>query len=131
MLGFKSLGLPINVIGIATFNERTEATKVLVDEVNETAKLLGLNIAITPQEVTVYDDYIGQGYGLPTKECIEAIRLVAQTEAIFLDPIYTGKAMAGLINLIKRGYFTEKDTVVFIHTGGVAADFAYNVELSK
>jgi len=56
---------------------------------------------------------------------------VAQTEAIFLDPVYTGKAMAGLIDLIKRGYFTEKDTVVFIHTGGVAADFAYNVELSQ
>ena len=95
------------------------------------ATLLGLDVAITPDEVTVYDDYIGQGYGIPTKECVEAIRVVAQTEAIFLDPVYTGKAMSGLIDLINKGHFTKKDTVLFIHTGGVAADFAYSEELSR
>jgi D-cysteine desulfhydrase family pyridoxal phosphate-dependent enzyme len=131
VLGFKYLKLPLDVIGISVLNEKTEAIDVVVTQVNETAKLLGLDIAITPDEVTIYDDYIGRGYGIPTDKGIEAIKLVAQTEAIFLDPVYTGKAMSGLIDLIYRGYFTKKDTVLFIQTGGVAADFAYSVELSK
>jgi len=131
VLGFKYLKLPLNVIGISVLNEKTEAINIVVTQVNETAKLLGLDVTITPDEVTVYDDYLGQGYGIPTKECIEAIRLVAQTEAIFLDPVYTGKGMAGLIALIDKGYFTKKETVLFIQTGGVAADFAYSAELSR
>lgn len=130
VLGFKYLKLPLNVIGISVLNEKTKAINAVVTQVNETAKLLGLNVVVTPEEVTVYDDYVGQGYGIPTKECIEAIKMVAQTEAIFLDPIYTGKAIAGLTDLINRGYLSKKDTVLFIHTGGVAADFAYNEELS-
>ena len=131
VLGFKYLKLPLNVIGISVLNKKTEAINLVVTQVNETAKLLGLDVAITPDEVTVYDDYIGQGYGIPTKEGIEAIKLVAQTEAIFLDPIYTGKGMAGLVHLINKGYFTKKDIVLFIHTGGVVADFAYSAELTE
>ena len=131
VLGFKYLKLPLNVIGISVLNEKTEAMNLVVTQVNETAKLLGLDVAITPEEVTVYDDYIGQGYGIPTKEGIEAIKLLAQTEAIILDPVYTGKCMAGLVHLINKGYFAQKDTVLFIHTGGVAADFAYSVELTN
>jgi len=131
VLGFKYLKLPLNVIGISILNEQTEAINRVVTQVNETAKLLGLDVTITPDEVTIYDDYIGQGYGIPTKECIKVIRLLAQTEAIFLDPVYTGKVMAGLIALIDKGYFTKKETVLFIQTGGVAADFAYSAELSK
>jgi 1-aminocyclopropane-1-carboxylate deaminase/D-cysteine desulfhydrase-like pyridoxal-dependent ACC family enzyme len=92
--------------------------------------LLALDVAVTPDEVTVYDDYIGQGYGIITDDCIEAIRLVAQTEGVFLDPVYTGKAMAGLIDLIRKGQFTPKDTVVFVHTGGLPAVFAYHQELA-
>ncbi len=131
ILGFKQLKLPLDVIGISVLREKTEAINVVVGHANETATLLGLDVAITPDEVTLYDDYVGQGYGIPTKECIEAIRVVAQTEAIFLDPVYTGKAMAGLIDLINKGHFTKEDTVLFIHTGGVAADFAYSEELSS
>jgi 1-aminocyclopropane-1-carboxylate deaminase/D-cysteine desulfhydrase-like pyridoxal-dependent ACC family enzyme len=57
--------------------------------------------------------------------------MMAQTEAIFLDPVYTGKAISGLVGLINIGHFTKKDSVLFIHTGGVAADFAYSAELSQ
>jgi len=131
ILGFKQLKLPLDVIGISVLREKTEAINVVVGHANETATLLGLDVAITPDEVTLYDDYVGQGYGIPTKECIEAIRVVAQTEAIYLDPVYTGKVMAGLIDLINKGHFTKDDTVLFIHTGGVAADFAYSEELSS
>lgn len=131
VLGFKYLKSTMTVIGISVLNKKAEAWNTVVTQAEETAKLLGLDVAITPADVTIYDDYIGQGYGIPTKECINAIRLVAQTEAIFLDPVYTGKAMAGLIDLVNRGYYTKNDTVLFIHTGGVAADFAYSAELAK
>jgi len=131
VLGFKQLKLPLGVIGMSVFYEKTEAVKVVVSQISETAKLLALDMTITPDEVTVYDDYIGQGYGMPTRGCIEAIRLMAQTEGIFLDPVYTGKAMAGLIDLVRKGRFTKEDTVLFVHTGGVAADFAYSEELGR
>jgi L-cysteate sulfo-lyase len=128
-LGFKQLGVPLQVIGISVFSQKADAISGVINQVTETAKLLGLGVAVGPEEVVVYDDYIGEGYGIPTRECIEAIRLVARTEGIFLDPVYTGKAMAGLIDLVRRGRFTREDTVLFIHTGGVAADFAYSEEL--
>lgn len=130
-LGFKHLGLPITVVGISVLHKKTQAVDSVVTQVNETAGLLDLDINTIPQEITLFDDYIGQGYGVPTEECIAAIKLVAQAEGIFLDPVYTGKAMAGLIDLVNQGYFTRKDTVLFIHTGGVAADFAYSKELGK
>ncbi len=129
VLGFKELQFGLDVIGISVFYEKADAINAVVHQVAETAKLLGLDVAVGPEEVTVYDDYIGEGYGLPTRDCIEAIRLLAQTEGIFLDPVYTGKAMAGLIDLVKKGQFSKRDTLLFIHTGGVAADFAYSEEL--
>jgi len=131
MLGFKQLKAPFDVIGISVLNGKEEATTIVVDQVNETAGLLNLDLRVSSDEVAVYDEYIGEGYGMPTKECVEAIRLVAQAEAIFLDPVYTGKAMAGLMDLIGKGQITKRDAVLFIHTGGVAADFAYAEELSK
>ncbi len=131
VLGFKQLKLPLDVVGISVlYKKKSKAIDEVVTLVNEAAKLLALDVAVTPDEVTVYDDYIGQGYGMITDDCIEAIRLVAQTEGIFLDPVYTGKAMAGLIDLIRKGRFTPKDTVVFVHTGGMPAVFAYHQELA-
>ena len=130
-LGFKQLKLPIEVIAMSVLNEKVEAVNAVVTQSNETARLLNLDVAITPNDVVVYDDYIGQGYGIPTRKCIEAISVVAQSEATFLDPVYTGKAMSGLIDLISKGHFSKMDTVLFIHTGGVAADFAYSRELSS
>ncbi len=131
VLGFKQLKLPLDVVGISVlYKKKSKAIDAVVTMVNETAKLLALDVAVTPDEVTVYDDYIGQDYGIITDDCIEAIRLVAQTEGVFLDPVYTGKAMAGLIDLIHKGQFTPKDTVVFVHTGGLPAVFAYHQELA-
>jgi len=131
VLGFKQLKLPLDVVGISVlYKKKSKAIDEVVTLFSETAKLLAFDVAVTPDEVTVYDDYIGQGYGIITDDCIEAIRLVAQTEGIFLDPVYTGKAMAGLIELIRKGQFTPKDTVVFVHTGGLPAVFAYQQELA-
>ncbi|MBT9149265.1 MAG: D-cysteine desulfhydrase family protein [Dehalococcoidia bacterium] len=131
VLGFKQLKLPLDVVGISTMYEKSAAIGEVVTLANDTARLLGFDQTITPDEVTLYDDYIGQGYGIPTEECIEAIRLVAQTEGIFLDPVYTAKAMAGFIDLIRKSQFTSKDTIIFIHTGGVPALFAYHEEIAR
>jgi len=131
VLGFKQLKLPLGVVGISVvYKKKAKAIDEVVTLLSETAKLLALDVAVTPDGVTVYDDYIGQGYGIITDDCIEAIRLVAQMEGVFLDPVYTGKAMAGLIDLIRKGQFTSKDTVVFVHTGGLPAVFAYHQELA-
>lgn len=69
--------------------------------------------------------YVGPGYGQATPEMVEAINLMALNEGILLDPVYSGKGMAGLIDLVRRGVFTKQDNVVFLHTGGAAALFAY------
>jgi len=129
MLGIKLLKLPLKLIGISVSRLADEGKYDVATAVNETAKFLRQDVPIEPTEVTVYDDYIGDGYGARTDGCIEAIRLVAKTEGIFLDPVYTGKGMAGLIDLIRSGRFTSDDTIVFVHTGGVPALFAYNREL--
>ena len=76
-------------------------------------------------DIIVYDDFIGPGYGEPSKDMIEATKLLAKKEAILLDPVYSGKAVAGLIELIKRKKFTKNDNVLFIHTGGAVSLSAY------
>jgi D-cysteine desulfhydrase len=75
--------------------------------------------------VVALDEWVGPGYSLPTPEMIEAVRLMARLEGILMDPVYTGKAMAGLIGLIRRGQFAKSDNVLFVHTGGSPALYAY------
>ena len=96
---------------------------------NSAASILNLDTQISDLDIVNTDDYIGKGYGYLTPECIAALRLVANTEGIILDPVYTAKAMACLIDHIKQGKFSKEDVVVFLHTGGTPALFAYNDEL--
>ena len=91
----------------------------------ECQKLLDLPTHIEPGEARILFDYVGEGYAIPSAECIEAMRLVAKTEAIILDPNYTAKAMAGLVDSIRKGILGAQDTVVFIHTGGTPELFSY------
>ena len=92
----------------------------------EGADLLELPTEFSDDDVVIYDEYFGEGYGIPTPEMVDAVRTLARTEGILLDPVYSGKAMAGLIDLIKRGVFTRGQNIVFIHTGGTPALFAYH-----
>ena len=123
ILGAKALNTGIKVIGVSV--SPADKAAMITPLVNETAKMLDVNLSIKPEEVTVFDDYIGEGYGAIYKDVVDTIELVARTEGIFLDPVYTGKTMTGLIDLIKKGYFTKKDTVVFLHTGGQTALFSF------
>ena len=131
MLGLKSLNSPVKVIGMSVFADKQEASDTVKKEAELTAELLGLNVAFEPDDVIVSDDYLGDGYGIPTEAGVGAIRLLAQLEGVFLDPVYSAKAMAGLMDRIEKGDYQKDDTVVFIHTGGVTANFAYRNELSN
>ena len=91
----------------------------------ETAQLLGVREEIPASEVTCFDGYVGPGYSLPTDAMVEAVKLLARTEAILLDPVYTGKVMAGLVDLVRNGHFEEGSNVLFLHTGGSPALYAY------
>lgn len=85
-----------------------------------------VGVAATPREaVTCFDNYVGAGYSLPTDSMIEAVTLFARTEAILLDPVYSGKAAAGLIDLVRKGHFAPGANVIFLHTGGSPALYAY------
>jgi D-cysteine desulfhydrase len=96
----------------------------------DVAKLL--DIEAPPREaVTALDEWVGPGYSLPTPEMIEAVRLLARLEGVLLDPVYTGKAMAGLIGLVRRGAFRKGETVLFVHTGGAPALYAYQKVLQE
>ncbi|MBI3977429.1 MAG: D-cysteine desulfhydrase family protein [Chloroflexi bacterium] len=128
-LAVKTLGLPYQVIGISIRKTRQEALLGVSSYANRTAELFGLPVRLTPDEVVVYDDYYGEGYALPTEAGLAAMKLVARTEGILLDPVYTGKAMSGIVGLIRRGILRPEHTVIFVHTGGIPALFAYNQEL--
>ena len=87
--------------------------------------ILGVEAAVPSAHLRVNEDYSGPGYGLPTDEMIEAVTTVARLEGLLLDPVYTGKAMAGLFDLARTGKLGAEDTVVFVHTGGAPGLFAY------
>jgi D-cysteine desulfhydrase family pyridoxal phosphate-dependent enzyme len=130
-LAVKALGLPYRVIGISIRKSRQEAMAGVSDLANQTAEMYGLPVRLAPAEVIVHDEYFGDGYGLPTAAGLDAIRLVARTEGILLDPVYTGKTMSGLIDLVRQGLIGKGDTAVFVHTGGIPALFAYHGELQE
>ncbi|MEO9190155.1 MAG: pyridoxal-phosphate dependent enzyme [Acetobacteraceae bacterium] len=93
---------------------------------NETAALLGLDLRIQPAEILNDMGFVGPGYGVPTEAGVEAVRLFARTEGIVLDPIYTGKAAAGMIAHVREGRYHTDDVLVFVHTGGAPAIFTWS-----
>ena len=76
-----------------------------------------------------FDEYVGPGYSLPTPQMAEAVRMLARLEGILMDPVYTGKAMAGLIDLVRKGYFKKEENILFVHTGGSPALYVYMKEV--
>lgn len=98
---------------------------------NQGAKMLGLNLEFNSNMINHDNNYVGEKYGLPTKDGIAAMNLLAKKEGLFLDPVYTSKGFAALIDYIKKGIIKKGENVVFIFTGGSPAVFAYNEELSK
>ena len=123
MLGKKLLGLDFEVVAVNVGAVRGGGD-LIAGIANEGAALLGL-APVTAADVTVMDEYVGAGYAIPSAEGVAAIRQVARTEGIFLDPVYTSKAMAGLVGSIRRGRIGKDESVVFIHTGGGPGLFVF------
>ena len=131
LVGFKLMGLNCRLYGITVSRSCDECIAYIKQLINETEDVLGLDSRVKNDEIFVFDEYIGEGYSVPTSEGIDAIRLVAQTEGIFLDPIYTGKAMAGLTDLVKKDLIGSDNTVIFLHTGGSPSIFSNSTIISN
>lgn len=129
--GARLLGSRARIVGISDGEPRASLVEMVCRVARETGQALGVPLTVAPGEIEAHDEYAREGYSVPNAGMIEAVRLVARTEGIVLDPVYTGKAMAGLIDLVRRGAFAPDDTVVFIHTGGVAGLFAYPEGLAE
>ena len=118
-----SSGVPVLGIGVNAPKEAQE--EKVYDLACRTANKLGTGIDIKRERVVANCDYVGDGYGVPTDGMVEAVTMLSRLEAILLDPVYTGKGMAGLIDLTRKGHFSKDENVVFIHTGGSAGLFGY------
>ncbi len=123
--GAKALNSGIKILGVTTGSRTGGRQKERIKELTaKTAEFLELDIKIADDDVNIFDEY-AEGYGYMVDAKAEAIKMLAETEGLFIDPVYTASAMAGLIDLCRDGYFKEDDNVVFLHTGGTAALFAY------
>jgi len=122
--GLAVMGADIAVLGIGVRAPKDRQEDAVLKLARQTATLLGRPTAVTDEMVAADCDHVGAGYGLVDEAVIEALKLAARTDAIVLDPVYTGKAMKGLIALAKAGRF-ENETVVFLHTGGAQGLFGY------
>lgn len=116
-------GIP--VVGINVSRPKLQQEELVYGLAASTAAHGGVPGLLPREAVVCFDDYVGPGYSVPTASMVEAVQMLARTEAILLDPVYTGKAMAGLIDLVRKGYFKKGEHVLFVHTGGSPALYAY------
>jgi len=127
LAGFTLLGAPIRVLGIDVGKLWKAFPASLARLAGELCAALGETYTFRPADVPIIEGtYVGPGYAALTEASRTAVRLLARTEGILLDPVYTGKAMAGLVDLVGNGRFTTDDTVIFLHTGGFPGLWAFS-----
>jgi 1-aminocyclopropane-1-carboxylate deaminase/D-cysteine desulfhydrase-like pyridoxal-dependent ACC family enzyme len=124
MLAQKITGLPFRVHCVSATSEY-DLPKRTAGIANNTAGHLGLEVRVTPDEVVNFANFVGERYGLPNSAGNEAVKLFAEREGLILDPVYTGKAAAGMLAHIREGMFGAQDVLVFVHTGGSPAIFTH------
>jgi D-cysteine desulfhydrase len=130
LVGAKGVHFDAPITGINVRRPRAEQEGNLLKLARETAALLELE-APAAKDITALDEWVGPGYSLPTDEMVEAVRMLARLEGVLLDPVYSGKAMAGLIGLARRGELKRGERVLFVHTGGSPALYAYQSVLQS
>ena len=126
----RALGYPGTILGVSVDLGARALQEKLAPLASATANLLGLSGSFRPEDFAVEDAYIGAGYAVLGDLEREAIRTAAETEALLLDPVYTGRAFGGLLDLIRKGTFAPDERVLFWHTGGIPALFAYSEALA-
>jgi 1-aminocyclopropane-1-carboxylate deaminase/D-cysteine desulfhydrase-like pyridoxal-dependent ACC family enzyme len=125
LVGARAFNVPFVPIGVSDGDPAATMRERWLPLVNATAELIGLDASFDGDDFVIEDRFYGEGYGEPTPEGLEAIRLLARTEAVFLEPVYTGKAMAALLAHIRDGMFSSEESVVFLHTGGGPSLFGF------
>jgi D-cysteine desulfhydrase len=131
LAGVSAVNWSVSVNGISVSRTRREQTEKILALSNATLRHLGLQARVSADHVFVDDRFVGEGYGYPTRETMEAIQIGAIDEGMILDPVYTGKAMSGLIGHAREGRLGPDDVVVFLHSGGSPALFAYHNETAS
>ncbi|MBI2940277.1 MAG: D-cysteine desulfhydrase family protein [Chloroflexi bacterium] len=131
LAGARGCGVAWSIWGVAVEPNGDEFRREIAELATQTASLAGPGARFEVADVLLETGFAGPAYGVYTPEADAALRLLARTEAILLDPVYTAKAMAGLIGHIRAGRYGPDDTVVFIHTGGTPALFAYADQISR
>jgi D-cysteine desulfhydrase family pyridoxal phosphate-dependent enzyme len=129
--GSKAAPADIQVLGISVSEGKDILVPIVQKICRETEKALSLDLGIGPADIIVLDGYVKEGYGILNRETADAVRLLFETEGIVLDPVYTGKAMAALVDLTRKGRFRKNDGVLFFHTGGTPALFPYREPLVR
>lgn len=125
LAGFEGTNCNIPITGISVNRKKDIQEEIVYNLALKIFKKLGVEQELKRKLVQVNDEYVGPGYSLPTDSMVEAVNILAKTEGILLDPVYSGKAMAGLIGLVRKGKFKKDDNVLFVHTGGSPALYAY------
>ncbi|MCS6878649.1 MAG: D-cysteine desulfhydrase family protein [Geminicoccaceae bacterium] len=128
-LGLEALRLPLHLVTVSPIRWSIPRGEDIARIANATAEHLGLSVRVTPHRVSATEDYIGPEYGVFTDAAREALFLCARLEGLILDPVYTAKAMAGLVDHIRKGLVREDERVIFLHSGGTPALFAYAEDL--
>ena len=123
--GFEGTRSQIPVLGIGVRAPKEAQETNVFNLAVKTAELLGVAGSVKRESVMANCDYVGGGYGVPTPGMVEAVTMLARLEGILLDPVYSGKGMAGLIDLCRKGHFKKGQNVVFLHTGGAVALYGY------
>jgi len=123
--GFDGMQSGVRVLGITVGRLRDNQERNVARLLDETWAHLGLKGAASHDNIEANDSYFGEAYGIPTPAVKEAVGLVAENEGVLLDPVYSGKAMSGLIDLLRKDTFSKDENIVFVHTGGQAGLFAY------
>jgi 1-aminocyclopropane-1-carboxylate deaminase/D-cysteine desulfhydrase-like pyridoxal-dependent ACC family enzyme len=131
VVGAKALSGETKILGVSVAEEKSTYTEYVFDIAADTVTAMDLELELEKKDIMVFDEYLGEGYGELNEDVAEAIRIMSVKEGIFLDPVYTGKAMVALMDLVKKGYFEKGENVVFFHTGGTAALFPNKQKLGK
>ena len=127
--GFHALGHDLPVMGVSVRQPKERQINAVHALTQKTLEKLGAE-SIAREKILVDDGYVGEGYGIPAESTLEAIHLTARQEGILLDPVYSAKGMAGLIGMVRNGFLKPTDNVLFLHTGGATALFAYQEQLT-
>ena len=125
IVGLKAINANIPLLGIGVRAPKPKQEENVYNLAVKTAEKLGCPGVVAREDVKANTDYVGEGYGIPTKEGLAAIEMFARLEGILLDPVYSGKGAAGLIDLVRKGAFADDENIVFVHTGGGVALFGY------